>query len=191
MSSNIDSLIELTIKKPNHYKTIYLDPPWPEYGGGKIKRGADRHYLLMSLHEIQELPIYHLSAENSHLYMWATNNYLHSAFEIVEAWGFNYKTLITWIKDRWGLGQYFRGQTEHCVFAVRGNLPYKLDEDGKRLQGTTAILSPRRDHSRKPDEMRTMIEKVSYPPRIELFARMEYDGWDSWGNQIKEKDTLL
>ena len=89
----------------------------------------------------------------------------------------------SWGKDKFGLGQYFRGQTEHCLFGVRGNLPYKI-ADGKRQQGRTLLLAPRREHSQKPDEMRQMIEKVSYEPRIELFARQYVDGWDCWGDEI-------
>ena len=167
------------------YATIYADPPWPERGGGKIKRGADRHYELMSIKEITALPILFIAAENAHLYLWATNNYLHDAMHVMEAWGFRYVTTITWAKDKMGLGQYFRGMTEHCLFGVRGSLPYKL-LDGKRQQGTTLITSPRREHSRKPDDMRVMIERVSYPPYIELFAREKVPGWDAWGKEVPD-----
>ncbi|HMM32894.1 MAG TPA: MT-A70 family methyltransferase, partial [Clostridia bacterium] len=131
------------------YHTIYADPPWPERGGGKIKRGADRHYTLMTVKEITALPVAAIANDNAHLYLWTTNNYLKAAFEVMEAWGFRYVTNITWGKDRIGLGQYFRGQTEHCLFGVKGTLPYKTI-DGKRAQGSTLILSPRREHSRKP-----------------------------------------
>jgi N6-adenosine-specific RNA methylase IME4 len=72
------------------YKTIYIDPPWPEYGGGQIRRGANRHYKLMSIRHISELPVWNLSAENSHLYLWTTNNYLAEAMLIIEGWGFSY-----------------------------------------------------------------------------------------------------
>lgn len=73
----------------NKYKTIYADPPWPEQGGGRIKRGADRHYPLMSVKEIMELPVGDLAdPEGCHLYLWATNNYLPAAFECIKAWGF-------------------------------------------------------------------------------------------------------
>ena len=168
------------------YKTIYADPPWPERGGGKIKRGADRHYNLMTIKEIKALPVAELAEDNCHLYLWTTNNYLPSALEVMKAWGFTYKTAITWGKDKIGLGQYFRGQTEHCLFGVRGNLPYKI-ESGKRQQGTTLLLAPRTIHSKKPDEMRTMVERVSYPPFVELFARQSVGGWDSFGNQIENE----
>ena len=171
------------------YKTIYADPPWPEYGGGaKYKRGADRHYKLMTLSNIIDLPVEKIADKNAHLYLWTTNTYLSAAFTVMARWGFAYKTTITWAKDRFGLGQYFRGQTEHLLFGVRGVLPYKVI-DGKRAQGTTLITAPRGQHSAKPEQARVMIERVSYEPRIELFARLEYPGWDSWGNQV-EKDLL-
>lgn len=167
------------------YKTIYADPPWMEQGGGKIKRGADRHYKLMKTHEIMYLPVRRLiSPEGCHLYMWATNNHMQDAFRVMDAWGFEYVTMITWQKDKAGLGQYYRGMTEHCLFGTtKKRLPYKII-DGKRQQGVTGFCEPRREHSRKPDRMREMIETVSYGPRIELFAREEFPGWDSWGNEI-------
>jgi N6-adenosine-specific RNA methylase IME4 len=171
---------------PNEvYSTIYADPPWPERGGGKIKRGADRHYDLMSINEIMNMPVRSIAAAHAHLYLWATNNFLHDAIHVMKAWGFRYVTAITWAKDRIGLGQYFRGQTEHCLFGVRGSLPYKL-LDGKRQQGATLMSAPRQEHSQKPDEMRAMIERVSYPPFIELFARECVPGWDAWGNEVEE-----
>jgi len=93
------------------------------------------------------------------------------------------------IKDRQGLGQYFRGITEHCLFGVSGKLPFKTI-NGKRMQGTTFIHAERREHSRKPEEMRSMIEKVSYDPRIELFAREQSPGWDVWGNDTQKFSNL-
>ncbi len=102
------------------------------------------------------------------------------------AWGFRYTTVISWAKDRFGLGQYFRGQTEQCLFGVRGNLPYKRDDLGKRMQGTTLITAPRTVHSRKPDELMRLAERVSHGPRIELFARERVVGWDAWGDEIKD-----
>ena len=167
------------------YKTIYIDPPWPERGGGKIKRGADRHYDLMSLREIKELPVGSLAdPDGCHLYLWTTNNYLEAALECVRLWGFEYVTTITWLKDKMGLGQYYRGMTEHCLFATtKKRLPYKLDEDGKRCQGVTGFFEAKTVHSRKPDTMRAMIERVSYAPRIELFARERAPGWDAWGDE--------
>ena len=167
------------------YNVIYADPPWEEKGGGKIKRGADRHYPLMKTKDILELPVKDIVAiEGAHLYLWATNNHLKDAFEVIEAWGFEYVTMITWMKDKLGLGQYFRGKTEHCLFATtKKKLPYNTIE-GKRAQGVTGFIAPRGRHSEKPEEMRQMIEKVSTGEKIELFARKHVDGWDCWGNEV-------
>jgi len=173
-------------KEMKKYKTILADPPWPETGGGKIRRGADRHYPLMSVHEILAMApqINNLADDACHLYLWTTNNYLPDALKVMRRWGFEYITMITWMKDRKGLGQYYRGMSEHCLFGRKGVLPYRKKEDGKRAQGVTAFQAKRQEHSRKPDEMRTMIELVSYEPRIELFAREKFDGWDAWGNEV-------
>ena len=168
------------------YEVIYADPPWNESGGGKIKRGADRHYPLMKTNDIIALGFFlkPLIAENAHCYLWVTNNFLLDGLEVLKSWGFRYVTMITWVKDRIGLGQYFRGQTEHCLFGVKGNLPYKI-VDEKRQQGTTVIIAPRTIHSRKPKEMREMIERVSNGEnRLELFARQAAKGWDIWGNEL-------
>jgi N6-adenosine-specific RNA methylase IME4 len=175
------------------YKTLYIDPPWPERGGGKIKRGADRHYRLMSLDEIAALPVRELAdPEGCHLYLWVTNNYLKAGLDLINKWGFEYITLVTWQKDRPGLGQYYRGLTEHCIFAAtKKRLPYKyelqLTGESKRCQGVTGFYEPKTIHSRKPAVMREMIERVSYGPRLELFAREAFPGWDRWGNEAPER----
>jgi len=167
----------------NKYQTIYADPPWNESGGGKIKRGADRHYSLMKTKDIIALPVPEIANDNCHLYLWVTNNFLKDGLAVMGEWGFRYITTITWMKDRMGLGQYYRGITEHCLFGVKGKLPYKVIND-KRQQGKTGFYAAKTIHSEKPIEMRQMIEKVSYEPRIELFAREETDGWDCWGNEV-------
>lgn len=172
------------------YKTILADPPWAEQGGGAVYvRGAQRHYPLMKVTDICDLKvngnnIAELAEDNAHCYLWVTNGFLPSGLKVLEAWGFQYKTMITWAKDRFGLGQYFRGQTEQCLFGVRGMLPYKLREDGVRAQGRTLITAPRQEHSKKPEELRCMVELVSYGPYLELFARNSIPGWDSWGNEL-------
>jgi N6-adenosine-specific RNA methylase IME4 len=167
------------------YATILADPPWMERGGGKIKRGADRHYPLMHTREIRNLPVSSLALPDAHLYLWVTNNFLPDGLQVMAAWEFRYVTCITWAKDKIGLGQYFRGQTEQCLFGVRGQPGYKLNEDGGRLQGRTLIAAPRGEHSAKPEEMRRMIERVSCGPYLELFAREQARGWDTWGNEVE------
>ena len=181
------------------YKTILADPPWAERGGGKIKRGADRHYPLMPTKDIIGMAdfIKRISEDDAHLYMWVTNNFLADGLKVMEAWGFRYVTKITWFKEgKIGLGQYFRGVTEDCLFGVKGMLPYKVI-DGKRQQGVTGFSAPRGKHSEKPEKMKAMIEKVSYPPFVEIFARPSDiedifappDIWDYIGNEINGVDV--
>ena len=161
------------------YDVIYADPPWKESGGGKIKRGADRHYKLLSTKKIAAIPIKKISKENCHLFLWVTNNFLIDGLEVMKSWGFRYITMITWAKDRFGLGQYFRGQTEHCLFGIKGQ--GFLVRQG---QGVTLITAPKTKHSAKPKKKQVMIEKVSKGKRIELFARGKTKGWDIWGDQV-------
>lgn len=164
------------------YQTILMDPPWPESGVGRIKRGADKHYPLLKPEKILEV-IYcsgHFRpAVNAHLYCWVTNNYLEDGLWLVRALGFRYITLITWVKDRMGLGQYFRGQTEQLIFAVKGRLP-ALTKDQ-----STLLYSKRGGHSVKPENSYALIEAVSPGPRLEMFARSQRPGWDAWGNEVE------
>lgn len=200
------SFLEPTIAAPpqaGHYRVLYLDPPWPEHGGGQIQRGADRHYPLMSVSEIVALPFGLWAGADAHCYCWVTNNYLPAGFAALTAWGFRYVSMITWVKDKAGLGQYYRGRTEHCLFGVRGRLPYRTKADGKRAQGQTvmyeaaspeegsepadlptAFESPRGRHSTKPAQMRRYIELVSPGPYLECFAREPAPGWAVWGNEV-------
>ncbi len=174
------------------YQIIYADPPWNEHGGGQIQRGADRHYPLMPTKDIISLNVGHLADENAHLYLWVTNNFLEDGLKVMRHWGFKYVTMITWVKDRQGLGQYFRGQTEQCLFGIRGNLPYKI-EDEKRCQGSTYLYAKRTKHSEKPIEMRQLIEKVSDREgfnKLELFARQDFEGWDRFGNEITSSQKV-
>lgn len=188
-------------KLAGHYQTIMADPPWIERGGGKIKRGADRHYPLMKTRDICALPVGLWAAPNAHCYLWVTNNFLRDGFAVLDAWGFRGVTQIVWFKGaiddeldvedmsdgdlQMGLGQYFRGCTESCLFGVRGRLPYKLKADGKRAQGMTGFHAPRDEHSRKPEKLREYAELVSHGPRLELFARRPAPGWDVWGNEVE------
>jgi N6-adenosine-specific RNA methylase IME4 len=181
---------ELQLAAAGRYRTVYADPPWLERGGGQCKRGADRHYSLMPTRDICALPVARLAGADAHLYLWVTNNFLRDGFAVCEAWGFRFVTMITWAKDKQGLGQYFRGQTEHCIFAVRGSLPYKLNEAGGRMQSSTLLVAGRGVHSRKPHAMYEVIERVSYGPMLEMFGRNERHGWDCWGSGEPEQRAL-
>lgn len=180
------------------YKTILADPPWMERGGGKIKRGADRHYPLMKTKDIIAMKsfIFNLADKNCHLYLWVTNNFIPDGLQVMKWWGFRYITTISWVKmvkqgelftapknqytlQQPGLGQYFRGLTEHCLFGTKGKT--LLPEH----KAKTVIFAPRKRHSEKPYQIFTYAELVSPEPRIELFARKEREGWDSRGDEIE------
>lgn len=171
------------------YKTILADPPWNETGAGRIKRGADKHYSLMKTADIiaymKEIP---LDPSGSHLYLWVTNNFLPDGLEVMKALGFRYVTNLVWVKDRFGLGQYFRGQHELLLFGVMGKVPYKESDNPTRSRCVipSVIHAKRRKHSQKPDEQYPIIEATSYSPYLELFARQRREGWDAWGDELDD-----
>jgi len=165
------------------FHTILADPPWLERGGGKIKRGADRHYELMKTDQIiqtmLEAPVW-CPAESCHLYLWVTNNFLEDGLRVMRELGFRYITMITWMKDMIGLGYYFRGQTEQLLFGTRG-----ATQKPKVRTMSTAIVEKRRAHSQKPEQTYKIIECVSYAPYLEMFARVRRPGWYSWGKGVE------
>src|SRR6202162_162047 len=122
------------------FQVIVADPPW------RYESGNSLPYPTMDIEEIKAMPIAEIADENAILWLWTTNSHLRVAFDVVEAWGFEYRTLLSWVKDRMGTGQWLRGQTEHCMLAVRGK-PVFLHGDHR-----TVLSAPRREHSRKPEE---------------------------------------
>ena len=157
------------------YKTILADPPW-KYGKG-WGWGAGEYYNLMTLKGLMNLPVNNLAEDNAHLYLWCPNGMLKQGLGLMEAWGFTFKTVITWVKHRSIFGYYFKGQSEQLLFGVKGKLP------PQNKHQVTIINGKIREHSRKPDEQYAVIEAVSPSPRIELFARQRWKGWDVWGNE--------
>jgi N6-adenosine-specific RNA methylase IME4 len=169
------------------YRCIAADPPWCEYGGGKIKRGADRHYRLLRYPEIIKLMREQLDgkiAESCHLWLWVTDNHLLDGLYVIEALGFRYVRTMCWVKMRdgnlqTGLGQYLRGSHELCLFSVRG----KTCKPATGNRRPSVVLAGRSLHSAKPSAAYDVIEAVSPGPRLEMFARSPRIGWDVWGDQ--------
>ena len=171
------------------YNIIYADPPWQyneSWGNGQVG------YDTMTNNDICKLPVRDILEDQAHLYLWVTNPFIAEGLEICKEWGFDYKTLITWVKTyangkpEMGMGYYFRGCTEHIIFGVKGKMKC-LNKTTKNM--FQAVNSSR--HSEKPHQVREMIVNTSGDlPRIELFARHRFKGWDAWGNQIEEKNTL-
>jgi N6-adenosine-specific RNA methylase IME4 len=174
------------------YSTILADPPWHQQGGGKSKRGADRHYPILKEHEIKKVMSEMLSdkvAENAHMYMWVANNHLPEALRIIEHLGFRYITNLVWAKTSFGLGRYFRGQHEICLFATKGR-GFSVRTQANNISTLVggSLIKPTH-HSSKPDEMYELIESRSEGPYLELFARNYRVGWDSMGNQLPEDEN--
>ena len=175
------------------FATVLADPPWQfQNRTGKMAPEHKRlsRYPTMSLQDIEDLPVEAITEDNAHLYLWVPNALLADGMQVMNNWGFTYKTNIVWYKvrkdggpDRRGVGFYFRNVTEMILFGVRGKNVRTL-QPGRSQENI--IVSQKREHSRKPDEQYKLIEECSRGARIELFARGPRDGWFVWGNQSKE-----
>jgi len=174
------------------YGTILADPPWQfQNRTGKVAPEHKRllRYPTLTLQEIKEIPVHVAAADLSHLYLWVPNALLKEGLEVMEAWGFTYKTNLVWHKirkdggpDGRGVGFYFRNTTELVLFGIRGKL--RTLHPGRRQ--VNILKTRKREHSRKPDELYPLIEECSPGPFLELFARGKRPNWDQWGNQADE-----
>ena len=179
------------------YSIIYADFPWKynskAHHKSKFRGGAIGHYDLMSMKDIKQFPLDKLAADNCVLFMWCTFPMLNEQIKLFEHWGFKYKTLgFSWIKTNkhngkpfTGVGFYARSNAEICLMGMKGNIKpisHKV---------SSCVISPREEHSKKPDEVRDRIVQLfGNLPRIELFARQKYPGWDAYGNEV-ESDIIL
>lgn len=170
------------------FPVIYADPPWryenPPIGGSN--RSIENHYPTMTLEEICALPVADLATDDAILYMWATAPKLAECFEVLEAWGFEYRTNMVWDKEVIGMGYHARNQHEILLIAKRGQLP----PPQAGTQPSSVYREKRGEHSAKPVFFYEMIEGA-YPqlPKIELFSRSARDGWEVWGNQSGVSDA--
>jgi N6-adenosine-specific RNA methylase IME4 len=165
------------------YGVIYADPPWTfaTYSERGLDRAAENHYPTMSLAAIKALPV--PAADDAVLFLWATVPMLPQAIEVMQAWGFTYKSGLVWIKPHIGLGFWTRNRVEHLLIGTRGNVP----APAPGTQPSQVIEAPRVRHSEKPEAVAAIIEQL-FPntPKIELFARRVRVGWDVWGNEVAE-----
>lgn len=177
------------------FGTVLADPPWRfQNRTGKVAPEHKRlsRYDTMATAEIAELPVAELMAEQSHCYLWVPNAMLADGLDVMEAWGFTYKSMIVWAKrrkdggpDGRGVGFYFRNVTEPILFGTRG----KLRTLQPARSQVNMIETQKREHSRKPDEQYEVIEACSPGPHLELFARYPQPGWTVWGNEADEAIT--
>jgi len=163
------------------YQTIVIDPPWDWGDEGDVDQfGRGRPtYATMSLEEVAALPVGDLAEKNAHIYLWITNRSLPKGFALLEDWGFRYVVTLTWCKPSIGMGNYFRGSTEHILFGVKGSLSLLRNNVG------TWFSAPRPGrHSAKPPEFFQLVEECSPGPWLEMFAREQRPGWVSWGAEV-------
>ena len=183
----------LSFVEDRKFSTILADPPWQFTNRtGKMAPEHKRlaRYPTMTLQQIKALPVEAVARDTAHLYLWVPNALLAEGLQVMDNWGFTYKTNLIWYKvrkdggpDRRGVGFYFRNVTEVILFGVRG-------KDARTLQPGRSqeniITSRKREHSRKPDEQYEIIESCSWGPFLELFARGAREGWATWGNQAED-----
>lgn len=176
------------------YETILSDPPW-SYRDKAVdgERGAGFKYPVLSLDDIKGLPMRSIAATNCALFMWATAPMMPEAFEVLKAWGFDFRTIaFTWVKQTktgklaMGMGNWTRANAEYCLLATRGK-PKRVSASVRSV-----IISERREHSRKPDEVYTRIEQLmGDTSRLEMFARQRVDGWDAWGLDVPDESEEI
>ena len=175
----------MTIFPVQKYQIIYADPAWNYWGRGD--RYVGLKYDVMSSSDIGNLPVKDIADNDCLLFIWVTMPKLNEVFDVINKWGFEYKTCaFTWVKRNkksdswfWGMGRWTRANAELCLLATKGN--------PKRISASvhSIIETPIEHHSKKPDIVRQkIIELVGDLKRIELFARETAQGWDSWGNEL-------
>jgi N6-adenosine-specific RNA methylase IME4 len=183
---------------PAHYGTVTVDVPqqFKQYDKTRLdvaarataNHGATSHYTTMTNEEIQALPVYDLLAENAVALLWTSGPFLQIAMDRLRGWNLTFKTIgFVWVKanpdvapfrPQMGMGFWSRAETEICLLATKGK-PRRLNADVRQI-----ICAPRREHSRKPDEIYSRVERLSEGPYLELFARNRCKGWTVWGNEI-------
>ena len=173
------------------YQIIYADPPWEYKASGSGNRVVGSKYETLNIEDIKRMPIQNICNDTSILFMWVTFPRLEQGMEAIKAWGFQYYGLgFDWVKMNkksdtpfWGMGYYTRQNTEICLIGVKKSMKQRIKPQVRNE--LSVVHSKIREHSRKPDEIRESIVNICGDvPRIELFARQEFDGWDCWGNEV-------
>jgi N6-adenosine-specific RNA methylase IME4 len=161
------------------YGVILADPPWQYDFAEADRRMIDKEYTTRTVEDICRLRV--PADTNSVIYLWATAPKLREAMEVLDAWGFEYKTCAVWDKEKIGMGYWFRGQHELLLVGTRGD----VSPPPAKQRVSSVIRSPRTSHSSKPVEVYELIERA-FPTKskVELFARVERPGWKSWGNEV-------
>lgn len=166
------------------FGSIYADPPWL-YDNQGTRAATGNHYAGLTVDDLCDLPIRHLAAEDAHLHLWTTNGFLFECPRIFEAWGFEFRSALIWVKPQMGIGNYWRNSHEYLLTAIRGNAKRFNDRSLKSW-----LECDRGEHSAKPEQVRHFIERASPGPFLELFGRAPAPGWTVWGNQVNRHNLL-
>jgi N6-adenosine-specific RNA methylase IME4 len=184
----VDDLVEFA-RSGKRFSVIYADPPWPfvNWSPTRTNSSPDFHYETNGIDTIKALPVAALAADDATLLLWGTWPQLPAALDVINAWGFTYKTVaFVWVKQNpkgdglhTGMGYWTRSNSEYCLLATKG-APKRLAPDVHQI-----IQAPVGEHSAKPEEVRRRIERLVDGPYLELYARKPVDGWTCWGNEIR------
>jgi N6-adenosine-specific RNA methylase IME4 len=172
--------LKVLIEDEKKYRCIYADPPW-QYGNQGTRAATDDHYPTMTVPEICAEPIAELSDDCCLLYLWTTSGFLRESFEVIDAWGFTYKSNMVWVKPQMGIGNYVRLSHEHLMIATRGGMTTWSES---QMSWVSCVEANRTKHSEKPDIFRKIIEDMSDGPFLELYGRKEAAGWTVYGNNV-------
>jgi len=172
------SVVSLEELPRNHFGCVYADPPW-QYGNQGTRAATDNHYQTMTIADLCAMPVESLVADDAHLHLWTTNAFIQEAFKVIEAWGFEYRSMFIWVKPQMGIGNYWRVSHEIMLLGIRGDAKRFND---RSLKSWAEV--DRTKHSAKPESVRQMVEKASAGPYLEMFGRKLVKGWTVFGNQI-------
>ena len=156
---------------PGKFRTLIVDAPYSYDDIDGIFGDTGCPYATMTAEQILALPVARWAEDNAHLYLWTTNVFMPLAVRCMQAWGFEHKSILTWIKPGMGLGSYFRGTTEHCVFGIRGRLMTRATDIPTHFQAPVGA------HSEKPAAFYRIVERASYLPAGEAFQRTPRPGF--------------
>jgi N6-adenosine-specific RNA methylase IME4 len=171
-------MTETIVIPGENYEVVYADPPWRYDFGENTTDSIETHYPVLDLETIKSIQID--TAEDALLYLWVTSPMLEKSFEVINAWGFDYRSSLVWDKRSLGMGHWFRIDHEFLLVARKGNFP--TPEQSQRV--SSVLHRRKRGHSEKPNIVRTWIsEWHPEAKKIELFARERFSGWEAWGNE--------
>jgi N6-adenosine-specific RNA methylase IME4 len=189
-AQQIEAIAQTTYPQ-GKYHVIVIDPPWKYDNRAKdITHRAANPYPDMTIDEIRDWEkdnggIPALALDDCILWLWTTNAHVKQAHELAEAWGFEVKTILTWVKSKMGTGDWLRGKSEHCLMCIKGKPIINLTNQ------TTILNGPLREHSRKPDEFYKMVDELCPGKKIDIFSREQRKGWMTYGNEPKKFTETL